>query len=254
MNKSIIYTITMILILFVHTLLADERQIVKVGGYHFPPFVVESHEKASGISLDFIDVLNSIQTTYQFQFVLTSSKRRFDHFNHGRYDMILFESIDWGWKDKKVDASTIFLSGGSKYVTRAATGKDQHYFDSLKGKSILIIRGYHYGFCNYNTDEQYLKKYYNATMTSTHDGNIFSVVKGRADITVVIKAFFQKFLHENPHFKDKLLVSEKYDLRNYYTILVRKKIKPDINEINTWLLHMESEGIFKKFWSKYGIQ
>jgi len=241
-------------VLFLPTIQADERKVVKVGGYHFPPFVVDDHEKATGISLDFINVLNTIQTEYLFQFVLTSSKRRFDHFNKGFYDMIFFECIDWGWKGRDVDASTVFLEGGSKYVTKAETGKNQRYFDSLKGKSILIISGYHYGFCNYNTDEQFLQKHYNATMTSTHEGNILSVVKGRADITVVIKAFFQKYLYENPSLKDKLLVSDKYDLKNYYTILVRKKKKPDVNDLNKWLSYMESEGIFNKFWAQYGIQ
>ncbi|ETR72062.1 MAG: amino acid ABC transporter periplasmic protein [Candidatus Magnetoglobus multicellularis str. Araruama] len=192
MFKHIISMIISIII-GIQCIQADEGRVVKVGGYHFPPFVVDDHEAAQGISIDFIHLLNNIQQKYTFDFFLTSSKRRFNHFNHGKYDMILFESIDWGWKNRNVDASIVYFEGGSKYITRAEPGKDQSYFNSFNGKSILLIHGYHYGFCNYQTDEQYLKKNFNASLTSTHEGNIRSVIRGRADMTVVILSFFQKF-------------------------------------------------------------
>jgi len=233
---------------------ADDRQIVKVGGYHFPPFLEDINEKGSGITLDLIDLLNKYQNKYKFIFILTSSKRRFDHFNEGKYDMIMFESIDWGWKNRDVESSKVYLVGGSKYITKAGKGKDQSYFDNFEGKSILLINGYHYGFCNYITDQEYLKKNYNAAMTSTHNGNILSVIKGRADITVVINAYLQKFLHENPSTKNQILISDKFDLKNYYTILIRKGFKPDSKQINELLTSMEKDGTFENFWKKYGMK
>lgn len=252
--KTILTFISIMCFIPVNSVFAQDRQIINVGGYHFPPFVYDINEKASGITLDLIKVMNSYQNTYEFKFVLTSSKRRFDHFNSGKYDMILFESIDWGWKNIDIEASKIYYVGGSKYITKAEKGKDQRYFDRFDGKSILLILGYHYGFCNYNTDPNYLKEHYNATMTSTHEGNILSVIKGRSDLTVVIYAYLQQFLHENPSMRNQILISDKYDLRNYYSILIRKGFKPDVKQINSLLTSMENDGTFAQFWSRYGIK
>ena len=237
----------------VNTLQADDRQIINVGGYHFPPFVDEKYENATGITIDLIQLLNIYQKKYEFKFILSSSTRRFNHFNEKKYDMIMFESIDWGWKKMDVESSKVYFIGGSKYVTKAEPGKNQSYFDNLNGKSILIILGYHYGFCNYNTDADYLKTHYNATMTSAHEGNILSVIKGRSDMTVVIETYLKKFLHDNPSIKDKILISDKYDLKNYYTILIRKGFKPDTQYMNDLLTRMEKDGTLTKFWAQYGI-
>ncbi len=252
--KKYMLPLFMLVMFAVNIAHADERHIVKVGGYHFPPFVVDEHGVGTGLSLDLLDLMNTYQETYRFEFVLTSSKRRFEHFNKGKYDMIMFESIDWGWKGRDVDATDVYLVGGSKYITKAEPGKDQRYFDDFEGKSILLILGYHYGFCNYNTDPEYLREHYNATMTSTHEGNILSVIKGRADITVVINAFSQKYLHEHPELKAQLLVSDKYDLKNYYTTLIRKNTTPGVEEMKELFARMKHDGVFAKFWARYGIE
>lgn len=232
---------------------ASAQQIVKVGGYEFPPFI----DKAPGgtsLTLDLIHALNAYQKKYLFQFVETSSKRRFINFDEKKYDLIFFESIEWGWQGKDVEASDVIMHGGALYITRADRYKDQRYFDDIRGKSIWGILGYHYGFANFNSDYDFLKKHFNAHMTTSQDGLIEAAVSGRADISVVVKEYLQIYLFKHPEVEKKILISKKFDAVNLYTILVRKGIHPEVAEINKLLAEMESAGILKKLWGKYNLK
>lgn len=236
-----------------HTIPANAQQIVKVGGYDFPPFVDKSPGGTS-LTLELIDALNAFQKKYIFEFVDTSSNRRFINFDEKKYDLIFFESIDWGWQGKDVEASKVIMQGGAVYITRAERHKDQRYFDDLTGKSIWGILGYHYGFANFNADREYLKKTFNARMVTSQDGLIEAAVTGRADISVVVKEYLQVYLLKHPEVEKKILVSKKFDAVNSYTILVRKGINPDVAELNKILSDMENAGILKKLWGKYNLK
>lgn len=232
---------------------AHAQQVVKVGGYDFPPFV----DKAPGgtsLTLDLIAALNTFQNKYLFEFVETSSKRRFINFDERKYDLIFFESIGWGWQGRDVEASDVIMQGGTVYITRADKHKDQRYFDDMTGKTIWGILGYHYGFANFNSDLEFLKKSFNAHMTTSQDGLIEAAVNGRADISVVVKEYLQIYLTRHPGVQKKILVSKKFDAVNSYTILVRKGVNPDVGEMNKLLSDMENAGILKKLWGKYNLK
>ena len=237
----------------VHIPPANAQQVVKVGGYDFPPFVDKT---PGGISLthELIAALNAFQKKYVFEFVSTSSKRRFINFDEKKFDLIFFEAIDWGWQGKEIEASDVIMHGGAVYITRADKQKDQRYFDDLKGKAIWGILGYHYGFANFNADHEFLAKTHNAHMITSQDGLIEAAVTGRADISVVVKEYLQIYLVRHPEARDKILISKKFDAVNAYTILVRKGIKPDAAEISKLLSEMENAGILKKLWGKYNLK
>lgn len=235
------------------TVPANAQQIVKVGGYDFPPFV-DMADGATSLTRDLIAALNAFQKKYVFEFVSTSSKRRFSDFDEKRYDLIFFESLEWGWQGKEVDTSEVIMRGGAVYITRADKNKDQRYFDNFKGKTIWGILGYHYGFANFNSDPEYLKKTFNAHMTPSHEGLIEAAARGRADISVVVKEYLQVYLTNHPEMRDKILISKKFDAVNLYTILLRKGIKPDVAELNKLLSDMENAGILKKLWGKYNLK
>jgi ABC-type amino acid transport substrate-binding protein len=231
---------------------ASAQQVVKVGGYDFPPFV--DKKGGTSLTLDLIAALNQFQSKYVFRFVDTSSKRRFQHFDEKRYDMIFFEAIDWGWQGRPVEATDVILHGGALYITRADKNKDQSYFDDFKGKSIWGILGYHYGFANFNSDQEFLKKTFNAHMITSQDGVIEAAISGRADISVVVKEYLQVYLAKHPEKEKHLLISQKFDAVNAYTILVRTNIKPDVQEMNALLADMEKAGVFKKLWGKFKLK
>jgi polar amino acid transport system substrate-binding protein len=232
---------------------ASAQQVVKVGGYDFPPFV-DRTPGGTSLTLELIAALNAFQKKYTFVFVDTSSKRRFIYFDEKKYDLIFFEAIDWGWQGRDVEATDVILQGGAVYITRADKNKDQSYFDDFKGKSIWGILGYHYGFANFNADYDYLKKTFNAHMITSHEGLIAAAANGRADISVVVKEYLQVYLAKHPEVQKKILISKKFDAVNAYTILVRKGIHPDAAELNKLLAEMESAGILKKLWGKYNLK
>lgn len=207
---------------------------INVGVYSFPPFVEISNTKASGLSIDLINFLNSKQDKYFFRPVITSSKRRYDDMKNGLYDLILFESIQWGWNKNDVEASNVYMSGGEVYITKNEKGKGQAYFENLNSKTIRLINGYHYGFLNYSNDPKKTEGWL-ITRTNSHAGNIFSVIEGKSDIAVVTKAFLDIFVSRYPIEAKSLLVSKKLDQKYNHTALVKKTSNFKITEFNSFL-------------------
>jgi len=222
-------------------------EVIKVGGYHFPPFVeLDRDNKASGITKQLIHEMNQIQDKYTFVFFLTSPTRRYFDFDQKKFDLIMFEDIRWGWQNKDIAASKVFFKGGEVYITKADPKKDQSYFDHFQDKSIAIIKGYHYRFANFNSDETYLKDHFRVQFSSHHKGNILKVLFGRADISVVTLVYLKHFLFHHPEKKKRLLISEKFDQKYNHTILVRKKASITMKEINTLLTQMDHAGIISR--------
>ena len=227
---------------------------VRVGGYVYSPFVENMDGKFVGISIDIIKKMNALQDDYVFKFIPTASKRRFNDFERGAFDLIMFESIHWGWAGKSVEKSDILLQGGEVYIARAMPGRDQSYFDDFSGKRILGYVGYHYGFADFNTDEAFLKKQFNLTLTMTLEGNIRSVAAGRADIAVVAISFLKKYLHPHPEIGEKLLISQKLDQQFNHRMLMRSNMRPTIDEINALIQKMKDNGALNKIFESYGIK
>ena len=234
------------------TIPANAQQVVKVGGYDFPPFV-DRTPGGTNLTLELIGAMNASQKKYIFEFVVTSSKRRFINFDEKKYDLIFFEALDWGWQGREIEASKVIMHGGAVYITRADKNKDQRYFDDLKGKTIWGILGYHYGFANFNADPEYLKKTFKTRMITSQDGLIEAAATGRAEVSVVVKEYLQVYLQKHPEVQKKILISKRFDAVNAYTILVRKGANPDVAELNKILSDMESAGVLQKLWGKYNL-
>jgi len=242
--KRFVYSILCICI-YCNPLFAEN---VKVGAYHFPPFVVvdKNNNKVEGITKKLIHEMNLLQKKIKFELFLTSPSRRFYDFDQKNFDLIMFEDIKWGWKNKDIVASNVFLKGGEVYITKADPSKNQSYFDSLKDKHIAIIKGYHYGFANFNSDEKYLKNHFKIQFSSYHEGNILKVIFGRADISIVNLCYLRSFLLNHPEKKNQILISEKFDQRYNHTILARKNSAVKMSEINQLLSQMEKSGTLSR--------
>ncbi|MCP3925808.1 MAG: transporter substrate-binding domain-containing protein [Desulfobacterales bacterium] len=231
-------------------------ETILVGGYQFPPFIEidENKQKISGITIDLIKEMNEFQKKFKFKFTPTSSKRRYLFFEEKRFDIIMFEDIKWGWKNKDIVASKVILKGGDVYITKYHHSKNQSYFENLKKKSLAVILGYHYGFANYNADEKFLKKNFKIQFNTNHKGNIIKVLFERVDIAVVTLSFLKMFLKNNPDIKSKILVSKKFDQHYNHTILLRKNFKITKKEMNEILTKMEKAGVLSRLWKRYGIE
>lgn len=243
--------LTILLLCF--PLFATEKIEITVGGYVFPPFVQTESEHWSGLTFNLINLLNKHQNKYKFIFRKTSSLRRFKDLENKKYDAIFFEDIKWGWNKDQVDVSQPFLKGGEVFISKKEIGKDQEYFNDLKNKSILGYLGYHYGFADFNANQDYLKKNFNIKLTSSHEGNILSVSLGRADLAIVTKSMLDHYFLENKEIKEKILISKKLDQAYNHTILVRKNGPISAEVMNTYLSELKTNGELTKLWQSFGI-
>lgn len=247
-------------ILCLVTLLASvlcqgDKQIVKVGTYIYPPFVVKDYasDTHNGISFDFIKLMNKHQSSYTFIAFHTSPKRRYLSFNRGDFNLILFESKIWGWQDINIEESKPFLQDGDIYITKYNDNKTQSYFSNFSDKVMVGIRGFHYGFANFNANEEFLKKHFNILLTSDYESCINVIIKGRGDIGVISKSFLDSFVNRHPDSKEKILISDKFDQQYNHTILVRPYSYPTVSEINMLLDKIKESGDMDRLWDKYGI-
>jgi polar amino acid transport system substrate-binding protein len=245
---------TVFILLFTSSCFAAEPIAVSVGMYDFAPFVESKGLLGEvGMTLDLVAALNKSQQKYHFNTQLIPPKRRYQSFNDGHYDMIFYESKSWGWQGINVDVSDVYQQGGEVYIALKKQGRDQKYFADYNNKNMIGIYGFHYGFANFNSDEDYLIKEFNMMLTPDNDRNIKLLLKERGDVAVVTKAYLQRFLLVNPSVKPRLLISDNLDQVYNHTVLLRPGILPNIDEINAMLNDLQKTGEMKKLFEKYGI-
>lgn len=230
------------------------QEVVKVGGYTFPPYLVKTDSGYGGLTIELIEAMNSYQNQFDFQFVETTSKRRYDHFEKGRFHLIMFEDLNWGWSDRDVSYSDIYLEDGEVYISKYSPEKDQLYFHDLEGKSIAVILGYHYSFADFNSDEEYLSEHFDIQFSRDHNINIRKVLEGIADISLVTQSFLYRFIQDNDIGDNQLLISEKLDHKYSHRIIITDESPISVSEVNKLLEEMEKAGILLQLWKRYGLQ
>jgi polar amino acid transport system substrate-binding protein len=229
---------------------AGAATTVKVGAYEFPPYVVET---GPGVTQALLDLLNVSQNEFRFELVATSPQRRYEDLEQGRFDMIAFESLAWGWRSRSVDATRVYLRDAEVFVAKAAPGVDQSFFDTLDGKTILGRLGYHYAFANFNADPKALETDHHTRVTVTHEGNVRNVVAGRATLAIVTRSFLTRFLKSNPDIARKILVSDRVDQIYEHTILVRRGAPVTVAWLNALLDRLDAAGKLDALWISVGI-
>lgn len=248
----------LIILIFLSNRVIAEVQTIKVGAYIFPPYFEKETLQKAGAIVDLINLLNKSQTDFNFEVYETSPKRRYQDFLSGKYDVILFESPLWGW-DKYKDKISFYgdtVVDEEVFITSQKKFKEfgDSYFEDLKGKSIGVFLGYHYKFANYNSDETYLRKNFNAYVSSSHVRNIISVSKERVDLAIVTRSFINMYLLESPQLREVIYVSKTYDqqylmkigIRNNYSVN-ELKIKKVIDKV---VQTEEYKNILKKYFLK----
>ncbi|MFD2231062.1 substrate-binding periplasmic protein [Alkalimarinus sediminis] len=231
--------------------------VIKVGGYEFPPFVYSKNmERAHGATIDMIASLNQVQDEYHFEYFPTSSKRRYMDFAAGRYDLIMFENIEWGWQEQAVEQSKVFMKGGEVYIAYNRPDRDQHFFDDMANRRMVGILGYHYGFTDFNADENYLAEHFNVLLSTDHLRSIRLILADRpelAEIAVVTRSFLRQYLIDNPEHEKQLLISDKFDQVYQHRILVRDNASITVDKVNQLIKKLEVEGVLDTVRARYGL-
>ena len=232
-------------------------QVVKVGGYEFAPFVETGEQgRPDGLAPRLIEAMNAHQDRFTFQFVPTSPNRRYRDFEDGRFDVILFESPEWGWTERRlpVEASRVFLDGGEQYVALAKPGRGQDYFADLRARRVVGILGYHYGFADFEADPQVLASRFRVTLVNDNAACIEMILKERGDVAVVTDAYLKRWLRGRPDAAGRLLVSERLDQRYAHRALARTGGPVPAAELSRIFDSMERDGTLARLWRDFGIR
>jgi ABC-type amino acid transport substrate-binding protein len=105
----------------------------------------------------------------------------------------------------------LHIEDAEVYVARAQPGRNQGYFDEFKGKRLALYSGYHYGFADFNSDQQFLTERFDARLTYSHDSNLIMLMRGRADIAVITHSYLRLYQDRYPELRSAFLVSQRVD-------------------------------------------
>lgn len=239
-------------LLFAGSLCAAE--VVKVGGAHFPPYVIKSNLKeSSGLLPQLLDALNQAQSEYHFIMVPTAIVRRFGDLQRGRIDMALFENPEWGWQDVAAETIDMGLEDAELFVARQEALRGQNYFEQLEGKRLALYRGYHYGFAKFNSDPGYLTDTFNANLGHSHDSNLLMVLRGRADVALVTRSNLYDFLERHQQYASQLLISERIDQVYRHHAMIRGGAPITPQRFSALLDQLRVDGQLQVIFSPYRI-
>jgi ABC-type amino acid transport substrate-binding protein len=229
-------------------------QEVRVGAYHFPPYVVAPGPgESKGLLPSMLKHLNELQSDFRFVVVPTSSARRHRDFNQGRYDLIFFESPTWGWQESAFDKVDLQLQDAELFVARAEPGRGEDYFDSLSGKRLALIHGYHYAFAQFNTNPQFLVANYQAELGYSCDSNLLRVIHGRSDVALVTRSYLEDFLRRHPEHTDNLLISRRIDQLYRHKALLRPDAPISVGQLEPLLRSFRDSGRQQALFKPFGI-
>lgn len=230
------------------------EQPVRVGAYHFPPYVMKPESNApEGLLPELLAAFNAAQDQYRFDLVPTSVTRRYRDFTQGRYDMILFESPDWGWQDIPLNKLDLQIADAEVYVARQQPGRDQHFFDAIGDKRLALYTGYHYGFAGFNADQDHLTRQFNAVFTYSHDSNLLMLMHDRVDISVVTRSYLRIFQRDNPETGRQLLISERTDQVYHHHALLRPDGPLDVAGLSALLQTLQHSGRLEPLIQRYQL-
>lgn len=233
--------------------LAEERIRVTVGGYPFPPYVeVGDDGMPSGLALELIEALNRAQSLYRFEFYLTAPRRRFLDFLDGRFDLIFFESLEWGWSEHMlaIDHTPVLWTDTEVFIARAEPGRDQSYFGQRANLRIAGMLGYHYAFADYVGDPELLRTRFDITLVETHPASIELVLHDRVDIAIVTRSYLDDYLARRPELRRALLISQRVDQVYALRTLVRNGVRPTAAELLALLDRVRADPALARLWHR----
>lgn len=236
-----------------HSIKPTEKPTIRVGGYQFAPYVDLHNGHYTGLTLDIIDALNQIQQEVIFEFTITSIEHRYKAYALGRFDMLIFENPTRGWHNINYHFIPLHMLDGEVLIALNAKAQDQHYFKNLTGKSIAIVKGYHYRFANFKTSPDTLSLQFNPLFVNNNTASIQSVLRGRADIAPVTHSYLQYYLKMNPQDKPLLLIADKWDQAYDNGILLNPQSVLDEKQLSHWIKLLINNGKLSELAAEYAI-
>lgn len=228
---------------------------VRVGAYHFPPYVDRPEQGgAHDLLVQLLEVLNEAQDEHVFHLVPTSATRRYRDFAQGRFDLIFFESPAWGWQGIPFEGIDLHLEDEEIFVAARLPGRSQRYFERLAGKRLALYQGYHYAFADFNPDQDYLVSNYNAVLTYSHDSNLLMVTRQRVDIALVPRSLLAGFAQRHPEHARRLMASARADQVYRHHALLRPDAAIDAAGLRALLEQLRERGELARIFEPSGVR
>lgn len=254
MRRTLIAAVAL-LVLLAANLTAHAATTVKVGGYEFAPFVeVDGAGRPAGMSVDFMQLLNSSQDRWNFVVVPTTPQRRYADFAERKFDLIAFEDLAWWAREPTIRSSAVLVRSGDRYITQARPGRGKEFFEDFSSKRMIGTRGYHFGFANGSSDPDYLAQHFRMQLVSSHGAGIEMILRDRGDVAVVSDGYLGWYMQRNPDARSKLLLSDRYDVTYDLSILVRDGVEPTPADLDALFGKLEQQGKIAPLLAKYGIR
>lgn len=237
---------------------ASSETEIAVGVYDFPPLAtVRENTKVDGLLGELLAELDATHQDITFRIVHTSPKRRHLDFEAGLYDVIFFESLNWGWESRPVAATRPVLTDDDVYVALDKPGRDQSFFNNIADRSIVAISGYHYGFAGLSTDNAELEERFQIEFSHSHDRNLNLIKADRpsvAEVAIINRSYIQMHLEQHPEDRGRFLVSEVADQTYQLRIMTRKGGPLRAGALEQLLLPLIEDGRYQRMVERYGLQ
>ena len=237
-----------------HAPAAVALQEVRVGGYHFPPYLDKPESPyPQGLVPELLRTLNAAQQQYHFVLVPTSATRRYRDLESGRFDLMFFESSRWGWQGISLQTLELDIDDAEVYVAAVEPGRGQEFFGDFRDKRMALYSGYHYGFAGFDADPDYLARNFNALLTYSHDSNLRMLLARRVDIAVVTRSYLELFLDRHPEVLPRLLVSDRLDQLYHHQVLLRPNGPLSPADVAELLNQLQISGALSKLLGRYRL-
>lgn len=242
MNTLYKFVLTLLISFFAFAATANVE--INIGAYEFSPYF--NANNSLNLSKITLDKLNQIQRKYTFKITLLPAKRRYQSFNEGKIDLMLFEDPAWGWQKTSHSFSQLPLLDGEVYFARKENNRDQSFFQSFNKKTVAGIMGFHYALTQFEELPNPKTLPFKFITFPNADNLIDLVLKGRADVGIVAKSYLNDYLKRNPLAGQQIIISEKYDHTYKLGFILRPGSPITLEELKRYMKIVTQDALFQK--------
>lgn len=238
--------------------MASAETEIRVGVYNFPPIAsINEDRQLTGLLAETLERVDSANQDIHFKIIHTSPQRRHLDFEAGLYDVIFFESPDWGWENHDFDTTIPILTDEEVYLALKKPGRDPSFFDDVRKRRIVAISGYHYGFADLETNNVELEKRFDIEFSDSHRRNIKLIKADRpsvAEVAIVSRAYLQQHLKHHPEDWETFLISEIPDQSYYLSIITHPDAPVDAEGMIRLFEPLMRNGQYRLLVERWGLQ
>jgi hypothetical protein len=231
-------------------LMAQTTILVGATDSEIIPFIFKD---GSGLGTDLVDLLNTVQRQYQFEYIILPFKRTYKEFYSGKLHMVAFQSVDWGWDKSRVFETYKLVRAKDVYIALKKPGRDESFFDGVGNLSTIGVFGYFYKYAEYITDHTILINKYN-TLTVKSEGTVIQMLlRRRGEIGIISSTLldYKKLTEQEVY--NKFLISIRHDSEYSTNFIISKTAPVSPKEINKFWVLLKNNGLMAKAFKKYGL-